>query len=122
MKSTTLENVQWTLVQLEGKAIERGSRGAPTLTLSSKDKRLSGFAGCNRMIGSYELEGDAIKFSGVATTRMACIDVTPEESLLRTLGYVTRWKVSGSTLELLDAAGTVRSNWTATAIESGASK
>jgi hypothetical protein len=53
---------------------------------------------------------------------MACIDVTPEESLLRTLGYVTRWKVSGSTLELLDAAGTVRSNWTATAIESGASK
>jgi heat shock protein HslJ len=122
MKSTTLENVQWTLVQLEGKAIEVGSRGAPTLMLSSKDKRLSGFAGCNRMIGGYELDGDALRFSGVATTRMACIDVTPEESLLRTLGAVARWNVSGSTLELLDASGTVRSSWTATAIESGASK
>jgi heat shock protein HslJ len=121
-KSTTLENVQWTLVQLEGKTVELGTRGAPTLMFSSKDKRMSGFAGCNRMVGGYELNGDALKFSGVATTRMACIDVTPEESLLRTLGAVARWRVSGTTLELLDASGTVRSSWTATAIESGASK
>ncbi|HZF25716.1 MAG TPA: META domain-containing protein [Steroidobacteraceae bacterium] len=119
MKSTTLENVQWTLVQLDGKAIEPSSRGAPTLMLSSKDMRLSGFAGCNRMLGGYELNGETLKFNAMATTRMACIDVTPEEPLLLALGATARWKVVGNTLELFDASGNTRTRWTVTMIESG---
>ena len=83
---------------------------------------MSGFAGCNRMMSGYELDGEALKFTGMATTRMACIDVTPEEQLLRALGATTRWKVSGNTLELSDASGTVRTRWTVTMIESGDSK
>ena len=119
---TTLENVQWTLLQLDGEAIKASSRGAPTLKLASKDRRLSGFAGCNRMIGGYELDGETVKFTGMATTRMACIDVTPEEPLLRALAATTRWNVTGNTLELLDASGSVRTRWTATMIESGDGK
>jgi len=74
------------------------------------------------MIGGYELDGEAVKFTGMATTRMACIDVTPEEPLLRALAATTRWRVTGNTLELSDASGTVRTRWTATMIESGDGK
>jgi heat shock protein HslJ len=119
---TTLENVQWTLLQLYGEAVKAPSRGAPTMSLASKDKRMSGFAGCNRMIGGYELDGETVKFTGMATTRMACIDVTPEESLLRALAATTRWKVTGNTLELFDASGVARTRWSVTMIESGDGK
>src|SRR5262245_12853269 len=119
---TTLENVQWTLLQLDGEAVKSSSRGVPTLKLSSKDRRLSGFAGCNRMIGGYEPDAGAPKSTDMVTTRMACIDVTPEEPLLRALAATTRWNVTGNTLELIDASGTVRTRWTATMIESGDGK
>ena len=117
--TTTLEDVQWTLVELDGEALKALSRGPPTLTLASKDKRMSGFAGCNRMMGGYELDGNALKFSAMATTRIACIDVTPEEPLLRALQATASWKVTTNTLELFDATGTVRSRWSVTMIESG---
>jgi heat shock protein HslJ len=122
MNATTLENVQWTLLQLDSEAVKTASRGTPTMSLASKDRRMSGFAGCNRMMGGYELDGDALKFNAMATTRMACIDVTPEEPLLRALGATTRWKVIGNTLELFDASGSVRTRWTVTMIESGERK
>jgi heat shock protein HslJ len=119
LSATTLENVQWTLLQIDGEAVKTPSRGTPTMSLASKDRRMAGFAGCNRMMGGYELDGEALKFSEMATTRMACIDVTPEEPLLRALGATTRWKVTGNTLELFDGAGAVRTRWTVTMIESG---
>lgn len=122
MSPATLENVQWTLLQIDGEDLKTSSRGTPTMSLASKDRRMSGFAGCNRMMSGYELDGEALKFTSMATTRMACIDVTPEEQLLRALGATTRWKVSGNTLELSDASGTVRTRWTVTMIESGDSK
>ena len=122
MSPATLENVQWTLLQLDGEGIKTNARGVPTLSLASKDRRMSGFAGCNRMMSGYELDGEALKFSAMATTRMACIDVTPEELLLRALGATTRWKVTGNTLELFDASGAVRTRWTVTMIESGDGK
>ncbi len=122
MNATTLENVQWTLLQIDGEAVKTSSRGTPTMSLASKDRRMSGFAGCNRMMSGYELDGEALKFSGMATTRMACIDVTPEEPLLRALGATTRWKVTGNTLELFDASGAARTRWTVTVIESGERK
>jgi heat shock protein HslJ len=119
LNPTTLENVQWTLLQIDGEALKTSSRGTPTMSLASKDRRMAGFAGCNRMMGGYELDGEALKFSEMATTRMACIDVTPEEPLLRALGATTRWQVTGNTLELFDGSGAVRTRWTVTMIESG---
>ena len=114
-----LENVEWTLTELEGAAIAATSRPAPTLKLASKDRRASGFAGCNQYTGGYELVGERLRFNAIATTRMACPDPTPEAALLKALGDTASWKVAGRTLELSDATPTVRSRWTVTAIESG---
>src|SRR4249919_462748 len=68
MNATTLENVQWTLLQIDGEALKTSSRGTPTMSLKSKDRRMSGFAGCNRMMSGYELDGEALKFDAMATT------------------------------------------------------
>ncbi len=114
-----LENVEWTLIELDGAAIAPTSRPAPTLKLSSKDHRASGFAGCNRYTGGYELKGDRLSFSAIAATRMACPEPTPEASLLKALGDTASWKVVGRALELSDATATVRARWSVTAMESG---
>jgi heat shock protein HslJ len=36
------------------------------------DGAVSGSDGCNRLVGSWTLEGDAVTFSQLATTLMAC--------------------------------------------------
>jgi heat shock protein HslJ len=116
---SALENVEWTLVELDGVAITTTSHPAPTLKLSSKERRASGFAGCNRYTGSYELDGSRLQFGAMAATRMACPEPTPEASLLRAFQDTATWKVDGRTLELSDATPAVRTRWTVTAVESG---
>jgi heat shock protein HslJ len=113
-----LENVQWTLTELDGAAITLASGRAPTLKLASKDRRASGFAGCNRFTGGYELDGASLRFGNLAVTRMACAEPTPEAAVLKALGDTVSWKVDGRRLELSDAT-TVRARWTVTSVEAG---
>lgn len=114
-----LENVEWMLIEVDGTAAPATERKAPTLTLSSKDHRAHGFAGCNRFTGGYELNGDKLRFTALATTRMACAEPTREPALLKALEDTASWRIEGRTLELLDASSSVRARWTVTAIEKG---
>lgn len=117
--SSALENVQWTLIELEGAPIAAAAGGTPTISLSSKDQRASGFAGCNRFFGGYELDGDRLRLTALAATRMACPDMSVEAAVLKALEATAAWKIDGRELELFDATGKLRSRWTATVIESG---
>ena len=38
----------------------------------SPEGRISGSTGCNRLTGTYQLDGKALKFSPLAMTKMAC--------------------------------------------------
>jgi len=116
--TSELENVEWKLVELDGAAIPATSRGVPTFKLSSKENRAHGFAGCNRFVGGYELDGATLRFTGLASTRMACLEPTPEAALLKALEDTASWKVEGQTLELSDASRSLRTRWTVTMIES----
>jgi heat shock protein HslJ len=113
-----VEDVEWTLTEIDGAAVTPPSRGAPTLKLASKERRASGFAGCNRFTGGYELNGANLRFGNLAVTRMACAEPTPEAAVLKALQGTVSWKVDGRTLELSDAT-TVRARWTVTSVESG---
>ncbi|MFD2724994.1 META domain-containing protein [Hyunsoonleella rubra] len=44
------------------------------IVFGSKEKKVSGFSGCNRFFGSYALEDGSIKFSALGATRMLCSD------------------------------------------------
>ena len=84
----------------------RGGKQTPYLELNAKEHRVSGFSGCNRVTGSYELNEDRLSFGAMAGTRMACITgMDVEQRFLETLPRVAKWKIAGRTLYLLDSGG-----------------
>ena len=78
----------------------------PHLILRSQDRRLGGSGGCNRLLGSYELDGDTLAFGKMAATKIACGQgMDTEKSFLDALMQVKTWKIVGEHLELFDASG-----------------
>lgn len=104
-----LRGTDWRLTALGDAPITvKDTVRAPRITLAPDSKQVSGSGGCNRMFGVYELKGDALRFSGVGSTRMACKSgMDTESAFLPALLRVARWHVSGQQLELSDSSGTV---------------
>ena len=102
-----LEDTYWKLAWAPGTKIEpAGPRQTPYIELNAASHRMSGSDGCNRLMGGYELEGDHLRFPGVARTMMACAHgMGAGEAMLKALDGARAWKVSGSTLTLQDANG-----------------
>lgn len=59
------------------------------------DGRVTGSGGCNRIVGQARIEGAAIGFSQMASTRMACPQAVmdQEQKFLTALGEVRRWRI-----------------------------
>jgi heat shock protein HslJ len=69
---------------------------------------VSGSGGCNRLTGTYTLEGDGLAFSQMAGTRMVCLGgMEQEQAFYDALGRAATWRVEGEQLELSDASGNV---------------
>jgi heat shock protein HslJ len=102
-----LEGTYWKLVWLPRTKVEAVvPQQAAYIELDPASHRMSGSGGCNRLMGGYELEGDHLKFAGAARTMMACArGMATEDALVKALDNVREWKVSGSTLRLLDGSG-----------------
>ncbi len=94
----------WKLKTLEGKDVKMGKNQAREVffTLKAKDNRVTGFAGCNTISGTYTLEeGNRIRFSKMATTMMACPDVDFNESeFLKIFELADNYRITGDRLEL----------------------
>jgi len=103
-----LTDTQWRLVELHGGPVKKvGEQPPPSLLLQSDGQRLTGSGGCNRMTGSYQLNGQSITFGKVASTMMACVDgMEQETAFFKALDQTRAWKVQGDALELLDASAT----------------
>lgn len=100
-----LEKTEWKLVWLGSTKIESGTpQQAPYIQLDSESHRVSGSGGCNRLMGGYELEGNHLKFTQMAITRMACMHGgNTEDAFIKALNDVTSWKMLGGKLLLMDA-------------------
>jgi heat shock protein HslJ len=101
---TALERTRWTLVELGGLPVEPSQSGRdPHLVLEPDGRRLSGSGGCNRLLGSYELDGDRLGFGAVATTMMACPEplMRRERAFIEALEATMAFRIAGETLELL---------------------
>jgi heat shock protein HslJ len=60
------------------------------------------------MFGGYLLNGDQLKFDQIGATKMACLDESRmklEQDYFQALSQVAGWKITDSSLELLDAGG-----------------
>ena len=69
--------------------------------------RVSGSGGCNRLSGGITVENDSLRFSPLASTRMACRPevMNFEGRFFQVLEQVRGWRIYGTQLELLDAGG-----------------
>lgn len=78
------------------------------LVLQEGTGRFHGAGGCNRLQGSYSLDGRWLQLSAVTTTRMACAQGgRMEQVFLATLPKVNSYSIQGQKLLLSDADGQV---------------
>ena len=88
----------------------------PQLVFASDALQVSGSGGCNRIAGSFTVEGDRVHLGPLAGTRMACANgMEQEQHILNSLSHVERFRISGQQLELLDGAGAVLARFEAAA-------
>jgi heat shock protein HslJ/uncharacterized lipoprotein YbaY len=98
--SSGLFGKTWTLTEMEGRNF---SADKPNIEFNRDTKRVSGSGGCNRFSGTFEVNGSLLKFSPIASTKMACLagDVQRvETSFLNLLQKTTRFEVEGDKLRL----------------------
>lgn len=105
-----LVETHWRAVAVDGSPVTVESNNREPHLVFSADGRVSGSAGCNRLTGSYEKDGNSLRFGQTATTKMACPPplMTLEQAFLQALGATAAMQISGNTLALKDAAGKVR--------------
>ena len=103
-----LTRTEWRVAELEGEKL-KDADPAPVLAFA-EDGRVSGFAGCNRLMGRYESGESTLKFSAIGLTRMACPApaMALEGRFVAALGAVVAVRSTAEQLELRDTAGAVR--------------
>ena len=97
---------EWNIVEVNGEKVS--AENAPFLGFDKDGHRLYGNAGCNRLMGSFELDtlnAGKVKFGQVAATRMMCPDMTLEQNVLEALNKVAGYETVGEDVALNDAEG-----------------
>jgi len=97
-----LSGTYWKLLEIEGKSIVTPqSQKDAHMLLASDDSAVQGFAGCNSFFGQYSSSGEALTFSGLGSTMMACPEgMDTEVVFLRVLGETNRAVIDGRYLQL----------------------
>jgi copper homeostasis protein (lipoprotein) len=100
-----LENSYWKLTRLGDAPVLVGERQRePHRILRPHDGHFGGSGGCNRLIGSYRVDGNQLELSEAATTMMACPEgMETEAAFTAALSKVRIWRVIGEHLEVYDA-------------------
>jgi heat shock protein HslJ len=96
----------WKVVEINGQPVTNppANQKEAHIILTKEGNRLQGSGGCNTLMGSYELmDGNRIKFSGVASTMMACPDMTMESQLGKAIEMVDNYAINGRYLMLQKA-------------------
>ena len=101
-----LRGTYWKLVQVNQSAVKAsGDLREPHLLFSATEGRLSGHGGCNGIGGSFEADGNSLRFKNMVGTMMACENMAQESAFLQALQTVQRYRITGGQLELLNETG-----------------
>ena len=100
----SLNGTTWELYSLGQYAPLPGSQ----ITLRFENGQVSGNAGCNSYGGTYQINGNQIKFEQVISTMMACTDqsmMDQESAYLGFLGKVQSFALAEGQLQLYRSDG-----------------
>ena len=104
-KSMESLNGEWNVIAIGEMAVP-DSVGA-FIGFNVAEQLIYGSTGCNQLTGAMpvEVNPEILMFGAMGSTRMMCADMTIEDAMLPAMGQVVDFKVDGSNLYLLDAAG-----------------
>lgn len=105
-KIANLEADNWKLIEFQNNAVPADK--AVTISFDAEKKMIYGQAPCNNFFAGYSLFKEAehnIKVENVGATRKFCPDTEIEDGFTRELSNVTRLKIEGERLLMLNSAG-----------------
>lgn len=91
-------NGEWNIVEVSGiKVVPGESSSLPVIAFDTETGRVSGNSGCNRMMGSFDVNAKpgSLELKGMAGTKMMCPDMTTERNVLSALAQVKGYKKAG---------------------------
>ena len=110
-QAKALSGVPWKVVNINNGQAIVGVMADSTVTMVFDDEgRVSGTTGCNQYNATFRALGDAIQFSSVVATRMACPDpaiMEQEAAFLRALELVTNLSFESNRIDLLREDGSI---------------
>jgi len=97
-----LTGTYWKLTELNGRPVAAAAGQKDYyLQLDKESGRVSAFAGCNQMMGSFTSpDAFRVSFSKLASTRMACPDMALETEFAQVLESVDNYAIANNTLSL----------------------
>ena len=119
VRTPTVAGIDWSLVELDGRPVERALRPdgtpapSPTLRLDGNAGRAQGSTGLNTFTGSYQQTGSTLTFGPLASTRRAGPPpaMALESALLKALEATASAQVDDDGLALLDEQARVRARF-----------
>lgn len=104
----TLRNTYWRLLRLgQTEVATSPNRREPSLILREGERRFSATVGCNPIAGRFTVDDGNLQFGQIKAPRFDCPDPLDalEDRLVDGLEATVTWRISGQSLELLDAGG-----------------
>lgn len=97
----------WVLEEMEGKTVQKEDfqEDLPNMEIHTSENRFMGHAGCNRMNGKIFSEGNLLRFTDIATTRMMCPPGNKENDFLKNLRASTHFEIRDNRLFLNNPDG-----------------
>lgn len=103
-KADKLISIQWYLTSLNGKAVDRISLDFEIPYINfSKEKKFTGFTGCNNFSGNYNYDNSKLVLDPGAITKKYC-DNSIETEFLDVLKKVSAFEINENVLVLLNGS------------------
>jgi copper homeostasis protein (lipoprotein) len=103
LQNNSLIKNKWRLVELNGEPIANNNDHKKEMFIQlNNEGRYSAFAGCNNMMGGFELKNEKslIKFTQGVSTLMACDDMETEQAFAKMLETVDNYSLNGNQMTL----------------------
>ena len=100
----SLTNTYWKLTELDGARVSMTPEQEREVRITLDDNgKVTGFTGCNRVMGGYTVAAEVLRFTQLAGTRMMCPPpaMQLESAVLANLNSVTGFRIEGEQLILL---------------------
>ena len=102
--TASLTNTYWKLTELDGARVSMVPEQEREVRITLDDNgKVTGFTGCNRVMGGYTVAAEVLRFTQLAGTRMMCPPpaMQLESAVLAHLNSATGFRIEGEQLILL---------------------